>query len=219
MGELRIPQSNLRGLRAISLLSDDELNELYEVLRKLPKGINYMSFSKMLDSLKFSEITFISSSIFSLGSLLNRNDVVIDSLPSEIAISYEEQQEDSLLADFNRVLFEERIKYILLNINSLKITFQAFDIIANSNNVVRNIDVSSETRIIFDDDFKTKNGLIFHSLEISYDFNDKDGLKRKFILDQNDLKTLKAKIESALLYEENIKINNQSIINFIDVTG
>lgn len=220
MAKLRIPPSNLPGLKYLSLLSDDEINIVYEVLRKLPEGVTFKEFKKSLtEYLKVDNINSIASAIYSIGSLLIYQDVSIEKLPSEIVDAYEEQQEEDDLKLLDRNKLEERIKYIILNLDSIKVTFKGIALITNSNKkIVRAIDIFSDVNLILDDDFKSKNGLIIHNMKIEFDFEDKDRTHH-FIMDSADLKKLKAQIEAALLKEENIKINNQGLINFIDITG
>jgi len=220
MAKLRIPERSLPGIKYISLLNESEINLLYEVLRKLPKGVSFSGFFKILsDEIKIDNISDISHSVFSLGSLLSNTDVSIEKLSADIVEAYEEQQDEDELIKLNKDLLEERIKFIFLNSSSIKLRFEAFDIITNSNKaVVQRTEVSADVRLVFEDDYKIRHGVIIHTLKIIFNSLEEQDQVQQFILDTDDLQQLKGQIEAALLREENIKNNNQGVINFIEVT-
>jgi hypothetical protein len=179
--------------------------------------VNYSELLLILtESLKIEDVEEISRSLYSLGSLLTGDDVNIDKIASDITESYEEQQEEDILLHLNKESLEERIRFILLNSNSIKLSFQAFDLIYTSNNLVRSTDITTDVRVFFEEDLKTRHGVYMHKLKITFDHEDDYNQTIKLSLDKDDLKKLRAQIDVSLLAEENIRMNNQGVINFID---
>lgn len=200
-------------------MSDAEINNLYEILRKLPKGVNYSTFLKLVSNeMKMENIGEIAKATYSLISLMLNKSLTIEEIVVDLIEAYIYQSEEKDVLSLDKQLLEERIKFVLLNGDSIKLTFQAVELLNNSSKrVLRHSEIASEVTLIFEEDLKSKNALFIHNLKIEYDLNAEGG-SSQYLLDKKDLQQLKSQIEEALIREENIKVNNQGVINFLDVS-
>lgn len=218
--KIRIPAQHLPGIRYISLLSEDEINLIYETLRQVPKGVNRKGFLQAFtDTLKFDNVQAIAESIFSFGELLRGKGINSEELAKDLTTSFEIlqlQHEEDEIEESQKSILQDRLNYILLNCDSLKAIFEAFKIINDSDNILRGTEILTNVHLLLEDNAPNKSGFIFHRLKIDFNHDNKL-VSKSFTLDTDDLKELKSQIEDALLKEEGTKTDTKGIINFIEL--
>jgi len=218
MSKIIIPPKHLNGIKEISLLHEDDIGKIYEILRKVPKGIGHQKFLSFFnEGFEHDHSNEIAEAIFSFGGLITNPKVKYEQLAEDIANSFAEQEEEEVVEE-QRFILQERLSYILLLCESLKTTFEAFKLVSQAVNIVDETDIQTDINLLYNDDEQNRFGVIFHKLMIS--FQEDDAYKMKyFSVDQDDLMKLKLQIDEALIREENIKIKNKDVINFIDITN
>lgn len=217
MAKIKIPENYQSGIEHLSLLDEQDIKLVYNVLDSLPIGIGQKSFLKFFnENTKFDNNIQVAEAIFSFSGLLIDKEFNIDSLSKEIAdvfsniktIDANEAQVQTL---------ETRVREILQKSGSLKTTFEAHRIIFDSNKVYINSEINSDINMIYEKDSKSeiKNGVLMHKLKLET-HDESDNL---FItMDRSDLQKLKSQIESALIENEAIKNNYKDLINFVEIT-
>jgi hypothetical protein len=218
--KLRIPEQHVATLNYISLISQDDINSVYEILRKMPSGVTLKKFiSEFSNNSNLENPKELAEVIFHIGWLIMDKLETIEQIAEDVsqsfAILYNEQ--DGKQIDEEQVtILNERLKYILLHCDSLKPTYLAFKTVNESGDLLKESEILTGINLFYEDDFKTKHGIINFRIKIEYKQKEQY-LTDFYTLDRNDLNNLKSQIEEALLKEQNI-ITNSPDINFIDIS-
>jgi hypothetical protein len=212
-----IPPQFIHGIRYISLLSEDDANKLYESLRQIPKGVTGKKYIELFsESYNLDNSKEIAAAVFSFGGLLRDPEMTMETIVEGLSSSFENHERDNASEDQVHIL-KDRLKYILLLSDNLKIIYEVYDLLSEGNKYL-NADVITKTHLIIDTDTQNRFGVIFHRLNLDYK---EDGKKhsKEFFLDKDDLRKLKSRIEEAIDREDNIKTVQENFINFIDITA
>lgn len=217
IARIEIPPQFISGIRYISLLSEDDTNKLYESLRQIPKGVTRKKYIQLFsESFKLDNSKEIGSALFSFGGLLRDPEMTTEAIAEGLSLSFEKQEKDNASEEQLGIL-KDRLKYILLLSGNLKVIYEVYDLLNEGNNYL-NADINTKTHLILDDESQSRFGIIFHRLTIEYKEDYKNHSK-SFYMDKDDLRKLKIRIEEAIEKEDNIKSNNSTVINFIDITA
>ena len=172
----------------------------------------------MVSKFESSQIISISSTIFSLGNILNTLELPIEEFASELTNSYSDIKELKLNVHDKKHL-ENRVLLVLKNIGSLKLTFKALSLLRENNQNLTESHIITDIRLVFQEQIENRerHAVIIHKLKLEFR---KDNENKEFFLalDNNDLVKLKRQIERALEKEELIKQDYQNTISFIDIS-
>ena len=194
MAIIDIPSIHLPGIKSLSELSDEEIQRVYEFLRKQTNGIGLSKFISSFE--KELKDERIAGAIYSFGQLLAYGNADIKDLSHNLTESYQELAQDELSHEERRKL-EDRLYNILSLSSFLILSNEAYHIISNFNSVIRT-NISTDVRLLFsEDDYQKKNALLLHKLAIRYRFKG-DNDSEIFFLDNDDLLELKSQIERSL---------------------
>lgn len=219
MAKIQIPNQFIPGFENLFNLSEDDFLKLIQELNLIPIGIGPKKFVEILVS-KFesSQIISISSTIFSLGNILNTLELPIEEFASELTNSYSDIKELKLNVHDKKHL-ENRVLLVLKNIGSLKLTFKALSLLRENNQNLTESHIITDIRLVFQEQIENRerHAVIIHKLKLEFR---KDNENKEFFLalDNNDLVKLKRQIERALEKEELIKQDYQNTISFIDIS-
>jgi hypothetical protein len=215
--KIYIPDEYVDAIEGIRTLSESRFNDLCKLLMSLPKGIGHKLFVKsILENFDSEDIELLAEAIFSMGSLLVNDDAELPEIASDLTKSFLENREDEFTKREIRGL-EERLTILLLNSESLKLTFEAYNTISNSQNVVMRTSINPEVRMVFDKDSigSSKHAVITFNLKLT--IKEKNGMNSEvFTLDEEDIVKLKSQLESVLTFQESIKSKHKDT-NFIDL--
>ncbi|MBB2148825.1 hypothetical protein [Pedobacter gandavensis] len=219
MAKIRIPKQYLEGIEQLRLLSSHDFDLLCSTIQKLPKGVGHKLFiDTIVKELKVDESENIAEAIFSFGGLLVKDNFDSRDTAKDIVSSFSETSELEL-NEHELDDLEDRIAIVFLNSSNIKLTFEAYDLISASQNVIVKTKIKTDVRLLFDNNSSStsRNGLIFFNLNLSVQ-GDNDIRDESFTLDHDDLVKLKDQIEDILIQEESYKLKHKDVINFIDIT-
>jgi len=214
MAKISIPPVHLPGIKSISELSEEQMQGIYDFLKKQKNGIGITKFTSTFSEELQHE--GIGSAIYSFGQLLSYRDSDIKETANELAESYQELANDKLSTEQSEKL-EERLYNILSLCGFLIVSNEVYRTLENYNSIIRT-NISSDVRLLFNDaDYTKRNTLLLHKLYIRYRLKGKSE-SETFYLDNADLIELKSQIEQSLDDEENIRRNNEGMLNFIELS-
>lgn len=214
MANIEIPSVHLPGIKSISELSEEQIQGVYEFLRKQTNGIGVSKFISFFS--KELKDEGIGGAIYSFGQLLAYRNSDIKEISHNLTESYQELAEDQLSPEQRKKL-EDRLYNILSLSNFLIISNEAYHIVSNYNSILRT-NLSTDVRLLFsDNDYKKKNALLLHKLFVRFKFKG-EADSEIFYLDNEDLIELKSQIEESLENEENIRKSNEGILDFIELS-
>jgi hypothetical protein len=218
MTKFQIPEPFKPGFDALAKLSGTDFQTLIKILKEVPIGIGIKGFQDFVNTAQIEGINEISRTIFSLGNLVNSQEVNIKEISSDLALSFAESKGKDFDTKKSEAL-ENKISNILNDCKNLRLTFKALNLLSENDQIFREARIISDIRLIFNDDLSNSNraGIIIHKLKIEFQ---KDLEVKDFYLslDTNDLHKLKKQIDRALDKEEAIKSNYKQVINFIEIS-
>lgn len=218
MANINIPESVIPGIKAIGLLSEKEINSLYENLRNFPKGVKVDELKKAFSKTLGEEVGDpVSIAIYSFGYLLLNENATTQEISENLKESFLSQvKEDDIAQELGEII-KERLNDILMLSDFLIPTFEANRLVWDNNTVLLATGISTETLILNDKMYSIPaSGIILNKLKIEYKKDDKNR-DAVFTLDTNDLVKLKSQIDLALKEVEEIQKQYSSFITFIDL--
>jgi hypothetical protein len=214
--KINIPPHRLETFNKLSVFDDDQMNLIYEALRKVPKGVNRKGFSDALSKMvEIEGISEIADGIFSFGTIRFDTsfsaDQIAESLVESFKRSHLDEESDTPFNEdiFNRL--EERLRLLILSCDTLKPFFDALQIVSDNGNVLQNSQLSFHVNLL-PDDVKNSHVFIHHKLKISFESIEEDSSQHVYSLDAGDLIKLKSQIEQALIDQNNFIKNNPHFI-------
>ncbi len=217
MANIKIPNIHLPGIKLISEISDEKIQTIYDVLKKQVNGIGINKFISIFnDTLKDETLEPIAGAIFSFGQLLSYNDLDFKDIAHNLTESYQELANDKLSPEQSSLL-EDRLNTILSNSTFLIVTNEAYNLFSDLNSTLRT-KVSTDVRLLFNNsDYENRNAVLLHKMMIRFSHKGETDTQI-FYLDNDDLIELKSQIEQSLLDEENIRKNNEGVLNFLEIS-
>ena len=213
MANIEIPSVHLPGIKLISELSEEKINDVYEFLKKQSNGIGISKFISSFTGESMDEK--IGNAIYSFGQLLAYKDSDIKEISDDLTESYQELAEDQLSPQQSKIL-KDRLYNILSLSSFLIVSNEAYRVVETFNSITRT-NISSDVRLLFsDNNYKKRNALLLHKLFIRYRLAG-EFESETFYLDNTDLIELKSQIEQSLADEENIRKSNEVILSFIEL--
>jgi hypothetical protein len=220
MAQYQIPEQFLLGFKQISLLSNQEVQNIANALQKLPVGTGPITMIKEISqAVQIQKIELIVQTIFSLGNLLAGKKSNPEGLAAGLSEAYFNSLESESKFDSIKDDIKSKLLIILSSGSSLRISFKAFNLLTCNERLYRDGRFVSDIRLIFNDDLtaKERNAVIIHNLKIEHQV-DHELQEIYFTLDSKDLHKLKDQIERALEKEKQIKESYSADMNFIEIT-
>jgi hypothetical protein len=216
MSRFSIPKSQHNGFKSILTIDEEIFSQILGRMELFKVGGTHEEFRDLFQNLKHSEISEISSTIFSFGALLNNSSLSYDVLSKELLESFQTEFEPPLELDIDQSL--ERLTQIFTSSGNIKLTFKALELYTNVQNAYRDSSLITDIRIVFNDDLSTaeRHAIITHQLQLTY--NDGADDKQLFLgVDEVDLLKLKGQIERELEKHKLIGNDYRSSFNFINL--
>jgi hypothetical protein len=219
MVKIQIPKQFLSGFTELYKIDGNEFQSLIDTLRSIPVGLGPNTFIKTLKSkLAYHWTGSVAMTIFSLGNLLESQDLTIEELAQELTSSYSDSLNISL-SEEDRKVYSERNRELLKNLGSLKLSIKALNLLTENDQNFIESHIVTDIRLVFQEELnqRDRKAVILHQLKLDYR---KDGETKQFFiaLDINDLKKLKKQIDRAFEKEKLIKKDYSDPISFIDLT-
>lgn len=224
MIRFQIPKLFVAGFETLLSISDELIKEMVDFLNSVPVGTGPRTFGNLFFN-KFSREnilnTRLASTLYSLGGfILNaRNENLSqEELVSSLANSYRDQVQPNLTEDQVKKL-ESSLLTILSAIEPLRVTFKAFELLAENDRVVRDGHIITDIRILFKQEIvdPTRYGIIKHQLRLQVE-EDGQPTDYYFSLSNTDLLKLQGQITRALEKEKLIRSDYEERISFINIT-
>ncbi len=218
MTRFQIPDVFLPGFTKISELAAEKAEEIGDLLREVPVGINRQEFHTIFkDKVSGLESPF-AETIFSFGGILANKKAGEDirELALSLTNAFKEKNEEKV-SDTTAEQLNQNLLTILKNAENLEKTFKAIHLLSSNAHIYRDSVILTDIRLLFEDEVENapKCGVVLHQLKIDYVENEK--LKSLFVcLDNDDLNGLIENLQRAIKKEESIK-KNQDKINFISI--
>lgn len=218
MPNYRIPEKFIHGFIGLASLSNEQFGSLLQSLQSLRKGASPKEVTDRIgESIKdVPNNSKIARSIFSLGSVLNSNEIESVKL---FAQEFADFVFDVSKKDFNLELSTESklklpqyLQGIIEHSFVIKNSYKAITIITDNHAIFREAKVYSDIRLVFNDDIYDSDriAVIVNQLKIEYNVNGENN-NIFFSLDENDLISLKKSIERALEKNSIIKADYAQI--------
>lgn len=213
---IAIPKEFISGFEKLKNLSVAQVDEISTYIHKIPYGTGTKQFEKQLEE-KFPDIDthYLSNTIYSLGSVLNKFDESIEEISIMLTDSLKEEIEN-----VEEGKLEEKINLVLKNLGNLKDTFKAYNLISDNDITYLKSRIYSDIRLLFNEDLSIdhsdKKAVIIHKFKIEAEKNNASKYFY-FSMDSNDLLKLKGQINRALKKDEKIRTDH-SDVNFIKTT-
>ena len=212
-----ISNQAIPGFRVLCSLSDNDLENLSEVIKNTPVGDGIKDIVENNEE-KFSNLSWknfrdLISSIFNAAGLFAKSDLS----PEEFANIFTESiKETDAFFNLNEgENFRANFIKLLPNFSNLSRTILSRAVLTSNVNNFKTSTFVSDIRIVFDNSQNKSNhvqdqdAVIIHNLKIEY-FSKNENKEFYVSLNSKDLLLLKKSLEDAIKKDENIKrTNNQ----------
>ncbi len=212
MPDIFIPENVITGFNKIAKLSTHDVEQIADYLKTIIFSSNASKILTKFEDFVSTELN-IKDARDIIEAILSFSNLEIDKdsedLSSKLAESFKElYSPDIRTEDFNSL--KSNILVLLNNSENIRMSLKASRLTADNSNVYYKSKISSDIRLIFNEDLNSKDrrAVLLHNLHISYRSNKKT--ENFFVtLDLDDLKELKETIERAIKKEEIIKKDYQ----------
>jgi len=193
---LTLPKENERGIAIIKLLSDSEVNQISEVLRKFSPPIK---FSKVISDVRpilegrsEEDIESLVDTIYSLYSLRFYREAPIEEFLVDLldAIRESDNEELKTINSDEAAALEFRLKS-LLTARTFSVLTKAHDLHGEFANIFWNAKVISDIRPVWDEDVKVPPVGVVITQTLKLEYGDIEGSKELYLnVNEGDIELL-----------------------------
>lgn len=224
MPRFQLPNLYLAGFDSMLTLQDAQVEKIADFLKNIPVGTGPQNFAIMAEvglGEKNAVDPRLIGTLYSLGNFrLSEDGFSIEELTNAISESYFEQSVNrNILTQEQR----DRFKWILSKFfsvsDNLTVSFKAFQLMAEKENVMRDNRIVTDIRLLFKEELTDtpRQGLVIHQLKIEAE-DTGETISHFFSLTSTDLEKLQVQINRALEKENLIRKDYQGLIDFIKIT-
>jgi hypothetical protein len=200
MKNIQIPEGFIQAFEFVAGLHSDQAKMLGDLVSHLPFKMDPDGFANSVYELFPSAEKFdLAQAIYSLGSILNRENVKQHDLVLSLATDFEDKKNKSI---------QDNLQLILADTDQLKHIYKAYSLQRQAERILTKSSVYTDVRFCFEEDldnWKADHGVIIHNLKL--EFLSSEGKPEEFFigLDHEDLNNIIESAKRALKKEEAIK--------------
>ena len=222
MLRFQIPKAYLPGFQSFLTLQPAQVEQIVDFLSQVPVGTGPKTFTSLFDETFKKEAALdrrVAASLYSLGSFRFKNEgtsqqEIVDGFSQSFHEQTAKKYSDDEIKKFSDILS----KFFDAN-DSLSLSFKAFHLLTEKENVFRENHIITDIRLLFKDEIKDpkRYGLVTHQLRLEAD-DSGEAVQFYFNLTEGDLSKLQQQITRALEKEKLIKNDYADNISFINIT-
>lgn len=220
MIRFQIPQQLVPAFRSLVTLTDAQVEQLVIFLKELPLGMGPKTFRAYFKDKVISKDETIQSEIgqllFSLGGFKETEGQSLKEQMAALAQSAREESQE--MSDEQVVRLQAMLEKLIVVAGTAQATYKAFVLLAQNERVVRDSNIVSDLRLVFDKELANKErpGIVIHQLRINAEV-DNQPKEFYFNMTLTDLNNLQEQITRAVEKERLITADYAGTIEIIKI--